>query len=421
MKLMFDQSGYALGNLGDRAMLEMALARCSEHECIVVARNEILLRGVSKKANLVEMAGLTEWRRTYNLAGGIHRLLPQSAHQTLKDLEEACRSKFPHMAYKHIVRRLKKRNADTEPFERFMKQVSETDALIVTGGGFINDSFPRHAMLVLRLCQLFLRLGKPVALFGQGIGPLKTPALRKVLAEVAQQATVFGLREGLYSPVLLKELGVTNPRVVTTGDDAIEFALQYTEIPTKNSIGINIRVAPYSGISEEVAMKILQSVEYAKNQLGCSLVAVPISWNAGDSDVSTLSFIEPEICLDKPWSTQQLVDRVSECRVVITASYHAAVFALSQGCPVIAMVGSGYYDAKMKGLAKQFDCNESSLRLMTPEQLCDRQQMTLAISELIQSIGDVADKLQEKASDQSTLSQNLFEEFLIQAQASVAG
>ena len=419
MKLMFDQSGYALGNLGDRAMLEMALARCAEHECIVVARSKSLLRQITDTADLAEMKGLTDWRRTYNLAGSIHRLLPQSAHETLKNLEEACRSKLPHLAYKHILRRLKKRGADTKPLERFMVQVSEADALIVTGGGFINDSFPRHALLVLRLCQLFLNMGKPVGLFGQGIGPLKNPTLRKVLADVAQRATVVGLREGLYSPKLLKDLGVSNPRVVTTGDDAIELALKYAEMPARNSIGINIRVAPYSGITEDVAMKILQSVEYARQQVDCSLIAVPISWNAGDSDVSTLSFIEPNLSLDKPWSTQELVDRTSECRVMITASYHAAVFALSQGCPVIAMVGSGYYDGKMKGLAKQFNCNDSSLRLMTPEQLCDPQQTTLAISELSQSIDDVACELQGRARDQSALSQSLFEEFLIKAQASM--
>lgn len=419
MKLMFDQSGYALGNLGDRAMLEMALARCAEHECIVVARSKSLLRQISDIADIAEMEGLTDWRRTFNLAGPIHRLLPQSTHQTLKDLEEACRSKLPLFSYKHILRRLKKRGSDTKPLERFMMQVSESDALIVTGGGFINDSFPRHALMVLRLCQLFLNMGKPVGMFGQGIGPLTNPTLRKVLADVAQRSTVVGLREGLYSPKLLDELGVSNPRVVATGDDAIELALKYTEVPERNSIGINIRVAPYSGITEDVAIKILQCVEYARRQVGCSLIAVPISWNAGDSDVSTLSFIEPNLTFDKPWSTQGLVDRISECRVMITASYHAAVFALSQGCPVIAMVGSGYYDGKMKGLAKQFSCNDSSLRLMTPEQLCNPQETTLAIRELSKSIGDVVCELQGRARDQSALSQSLFEEFLVKVQASM--
>ena len=47
-----------------------------------------------------------------------------------------------------------------------------------------------------------------------------------------------------------------------------------------------------------------------------------------------------------------VIERVGECRVVVTGSYHGAVFALAQGIPVVALVKSPYYVNKMAGLAR---------------------------------------------------------------------
>jgi colanic acid/amylovoran biosynthesis protein len=49
-----------------------------------------------------------------------------------------------------------------------------------------------------------------------------------------------------------------------------------------------------------------------------------------------------------------VVEAVRRCRVVVTGAYHAAVFALSQGIPVVCLSRSEYYDAKFLGLADMF-------------------------------------------------------------------
>jgi colanic acid/amylovoran biosynthesis protein len=53
-------------------------------------------------------------------------------------------------------------------------------------------------------------------------------------------------------------------------------------------------------------------------------------------------------------SPEQVLGRVARCRVVVTGSYHAGVFALAMGVPVVALVASAYYHDKMWGLAHQF-------------------------------------------------------------------
>ena len=53
-------------------------------------------------------------------------------------------------------------------------------------------------------------------------------------------------------------------------------------------------------------------------------------------------------------SPQAVIKAAGLCRVVVTGSYHAAVFALSQGIPAIGLSASKYYVSKFSGLQKQF-------------------------------------------------------------------
>jgi polysaccharide pyruvyl transferase WcaK-like protein len=48
---------------------------------------------------------------------------------------------------------------------------------------------------------------------------------------------------------------------------------------------------------------------------------------------------------------------------VVTGAYHLAVFALSQGIPVVAMTSSRYYDDKFLGLADMFGVGLTLVRL----------------------------------------------------------
>ena len=55
--------------------------------------------------------------------------------------------------------------------------------------------------------------------------------------------------------------------------------------------------------------------------------------------------------LDTP---QRVIEQVSRCRVVLTGAYHAAVFALAQGIPVVCLADSELYVDKFAGLADGF-------------------------------------------------------------------
>ena len=49
-----------------------------------------------------------------------------------------------------------------------------------------------------------------------------------------------------------------------------------------------------------------------------------------------------------------MIRQIQRCRLVVTGSYHAGVFALASGIPVVGLAKSSYYRDKFLGLADMF-------------------------------------------------------------------
>jgi colanic acid/amylovoran biosynthesis protein len=77
-----------------------------------------------------------------------------------------------------------------------------------------------------------------------------------------------------------------------------------------------------------------------------------------DSDIEALVQLLDESVGDEKMRRLQtpldVIHRTSACRLVVTGSYHAGVFALAQGIPVVAIAASNYYRDKFLGLADPF-------------------------------------------------------------------
>jgi len=181
------------------------------------------------------------------------------------------------------------------------------------------------------------------------------------------------VRESLASVPLLRSLGVPSGNICVTGDDAVELAFSAHRARTASArdgaakIGVNVRVASYADVEPEILSSLRVAVSAASRALHADLVPIPIAHHGGRMDVDTLRSLlaglgdaDGGASLDSP---QRVIDRVGECRVVVAGSYHAAVFALSQGIPVVALVKSPYYVNKMAGLAHQFGGGCEMVRL----------------------------------------------------------
>jgi polysaccharide pyruvyl transferase WcaK-like protein len=243
----------------------------------------------------------------------------------------------------------------------------------LSGGGGMTDAFTIKASAVFDTLQIAVRrarrIGHPVtAIFGQGFGPFdRANALWSKVASVLPSIDFIALRESRASRALLREVDIPDDRVTVTGDDAIELAYNEQTREIDNGLGVNVRVAYYSKTDPATLHAMRDILRTAAERYKAPLVAVPISHQTGQIDRPngessdaeairellsgvTEHYVEERV----PDSPIAVIHTVSRCRVVVTGSYHGAVFALAQGIQAIAVAGSGYYRAKFQGLAQQF-------------------------------------------------------------------
>ena len=196
-------------------------------------------------------------------------------------------------------------------------------------------------------------------MMGQGIGPLTDPVLCARARSVLPRVDLIAVREERASRPLLRSLGVPSGRIVVTGDDAIELAYRPERSGFANGLGVNVRLAGYSQVSEPDLEPLRRVLRQAAESRDARLVPMPIATLASESDASAIATLltgcSNVFDSQKPaTSPADILDLVRLCRVVVTGSYHAGVFALSCGVPAIGIAKSQYYVEKFCGLAAQF-------------------------------------------------------------------
>lgn len=350
MRILVENSGYDLDNLGDVCMLQVAYGRLHaafpRAEFDIITRNRRGLARFCEGARAVSAEQNWAWRRARDVYTRLRRATPSfgpairahtpGAHDCL------LRFRARHSVSKRVVRR--------------------ADLFVVSGGGFLTDVFRGQTWSVLERLQASLEEGAPVALFGQGIGPLRDPVLLEKARAVLPGAVLIGLREKVTSLPVLERLGVPRERVVVTGDDAVEPAYLARREEMGEHLGVNLRVAEYTRVGREMIAAVREPLQDAARRLKSGMLSVPVSLSGDVESASDLAVADSLIGGPRasgsggeaPDDPRAIIDRVGRCRVVVTGSYHAAVFALGQGIPSVCLFNSEYYEVKFRGLAELF-------------------------------------------------------------------
>ena len=118
-------------------------------------------------------------------------------------------------------------------------------------------------------------------------------------------------------------------------------------------------------------------------------------------------------------SAEAFVARVATCRVVVTGAYHLAVFALSQGIPVVALSASRYSEDKMRGVGAQFGAGVTVVELESRDL---EERLRGAVDAAWQAAPAVRPKLREAARAQIHASRDAFARvFGLVSEPAVAG
>jgi colanic acid/amylovoran biosynthesis protein len=251
------------------------------------------------------------------------------------------------------------RASDRESLRTFLGTIEGSRILLVGGAGGVGDSFFAYSNLVLLALQCAQQRGIPTIMVSHGFGTLSSPSLHDKAAAILPVVTRIALREDRTSKPLLLSLGVPANRLITSGDDAVEPAYEARVDKLGSALGINLRLARATATSETDIEPVREGLRHFVSSAHVRLVPLPIA-RQHDLDATTIRRLidgldrtSHDYDLDSP---ARVIAQVARCRVVLTGAYHAAVFALAQGIPVVCLTRSRYSSDRFLGLAAQFGC-----------------------------------------------------------------
>lgn len=349
MKVLIIPGNHDLANLGDNVMLIVAVRQLKHYlpalEAGVVTRAPERLRALLPDAEPVVIGAPS------GVPGGLADLLRRFA------------------LLRGMVRRRRYRNWSSQ-IEPVLRQAR---GVVLSGQGILTDAFAHEAVWRLGLLEHAHRLGKRTALFSQGLGIVTDARLAAAMRRVLPQMDLIVARNHADAARLRAEFGCSRERVGAGGDAGLELPQRIADPAHSSGLGVSFRLADYAGtrqVSKERWQALGTDIRNAAHALGATLQPVPIE--AGDLlVVEQVLGLPPES--HSELEVEDLARRVAACRVVITGSYHSAVFALAMGIPAICLVFSDYYAAKCGGLIAQFPdgCRVFDMRTSPPGALSE--------------------------------------------------
>lgn len=371
LRILVENGTPSLTNMGDVAMLQVLVSRirrlCPDASIEVVTNAPELLLVYCPDAMPVSARGRKAWFNAL-LGDRIHQFLPRPVSYPVRNFERTVRCRWPSLAHAIIQSRMKLRQADGGEVSTYLDALFAADLVLLSGGGDINDTFRDFAMTLLDVLTIAFRRGIRTAVLGQGFGPIGDESLIARAKAVLPFVDIICSRESRAGVPLLHSLGVSPERIITTGDDAIELAYEARPRESGTDIGVNLRIADYSEVDSGVFNEIRPVLHNAARKHRASLIPLPIARHDCESDLKTIRQLlagyddtsDGGASLNSPF---KVIKQTGRCRVVVTGSYHAGVFALSQGIPVVGLVKSPYYFDKFFGLAAQFGTGCQVVRL----------------------------------------------------------
>jgi polysaccharide pyruvyl transferase WcaK-like protein len=353
------------GNMGDVSMLQVAVERL--RVLFPKASIEVLTDSAEKLARFCPTArsldnrGRVLWFANGVLLGRYSNLVPKRCVDLLIRCKRTVRSRSPRVAEAILTWRLKHQNrpTDAEAVTAFTRALQDADLLLVCGAGGFYDGCQTWNLDILDLLEAAIQRDIPIAMLGQGFGPVSDSLVVRRAATVLPKVSYITLRGGRGSLAIVRSLGVAESKVETTGDEAVELAFEGRSGERGQGLGVNLRYGASATTGEDDVESIRPILQDFAKRYSVPLIPLPIAiqiYTRDDLAIKKLliGFDEQSDggkTLDTPL---KVIKQAALCRVVVTGAYHAAVFALAQGIPVVTLAKSAYFSSKLLGLEDQF-------------------------------------------------------------------
>jgi polysaccharide pyruvyl transferase WcaK-like protein len=364
-------------NMGDIAMLQVAVARLldlwPDGRIEVLTDSPANLARYCPGAIPLSRAASKCWMEGRVLLGHYHTFLPNPVSARLSRLKRILRLRWP--SFLELLIRVslvvRDRTCSRNELTGFLDALKMADLLVVCGSGGFADSCQEWNISVLDTMETAIRRGIPVVMFGQGIGPLSDPVSLSRARDVFPGVTLITLRGTRGGQALLEAIGAP-AEIRTTGDEAVELAYSARANERGSAVGINLRVASYAEVESDTTVKVGSVLQEFARRNQTTLLPIPIAFHEYAQDHGAIRQLltgfddesDGGLHLDTP---MKIIKQTARCKIVVTGAYHAAVFALAQGIPVVCLSNSPYYLAKFKGLEDLFGSGCTVVTLSDPD------------------------------------------------------
>jgi colanic acid/amylovoran biosynthesis protein len=408
------------GNMGDVSMLQVAVDRL--HKLFPKACIEVLTDSAENLARFCPAAtpldnrGRALWFANGVMLGRFADVVPRWLLDLFVELKKAVRSWCPRLLVAIMTRRLRHRNRpkDAEAVTAFVGALQNADLLLICGAGGFYDGCQAWNLDILELLETAIQNAIPVVMLGQGFGPISDPLVLKRAAKILPLVNFITLREGRGSPAILRSVGVPESKVETTGDEAVELAFEARCEEPGKGLGINLRYAASATTDDNDVANIRPVLQDFARRHNVPLIPLPIAiqvYTRDDLAIKQLliGFDEQSDggkALDSPL---KVIRQAALCRVVVTGAYHAAVFALSQGIPVVGLAKSAYFSGKFLGLENQFGEGCQTIFLNEPGV---PEKLYSAIERAWQNADELREPLRAAAQRQAELSRRSYQRIM---------
>jgi polysaccharide pyruvyl transferase CsaB len=257
--------------------------------------------------------------------------------------------------------------------------ISTSDLLISGGGSLLQDvTSDRSLYYYLSIVLMAKRIGKPIMLYAQGIGPVRGKLAQGAMRCVCNMVDLITVRdEG--SREELETLGIDIPPVYVTADPVL--ALHQVDKEMGRSIlrqqGLE-GARPLIGVSirewkewDHYKMVMAQAVDQAAAEFDARIVFLPMQW---PEDLEVARKVKelmktPAELLEDEYTTSELLSLVGNLDILIGIRLHALIFAAVMHTPMVGIS----YDPKVERFLKTLgEKHIGTLKNITVDELLDK-------------------------------------------------
>lgn len=240
------------------------------------------------------------------------------------------------------------------------------DGLLISGGGNLRSTWPAFLYERLALARHAHRLGAPVVVVGQTLGPELSAHHRAMLAELLAMAAWVGVREQP-SYQLALALGVDASRLSLQLDDAHGLWLQPSRddyLPQPFAIDRPWMALSFHPLcdptgSDPLLDSLAQQLEQIAQLTGCAPIFIPHAradaahgapWSDADMGQALAARMRNTPMLLLPvMLPEQVAWLTAQAHLVISSRYHPLVFGLAAAKPCLGIWSDHYTRTKLQG------------------------------------------------------------------------